>query len=163
MTKIQTMHCRVLHNLRHTSESDWHLWNPMGGMGPFFFAILDLKYYWPNGIFRNPTLTTWGSCTGHYLNQGHLYLYICVFVMSWYFCWQKPTPGHLGRPRCRPAQPSQSCPSCQKTKAAARSQKISKNPPKNCPKSPTRVTARGDFLAPSRFLLLAFSCQLQFH
>ena len=88
---------------------------------------------------------------------------ICLFVMSWYFCWQKPTLGHLGRPRCRPAQPSQSCPSCQKTKAAARSQEISKNPLKNCPKSPTRVTARGDFLAQSCFLLFAFSCQLQFH
>ena len=61
MTKIQTMHSRVLQDsLRHTLESNWHLWNPMGDMGPFF-AILNLKYNWPTGLFRNPTLTTWGS------------------------------------------------------------------------------------------------------
>ena len=48
----------------------------MGDMGPFF-AILDLKYYWPTGLLRNPNLITWGSCTGHYLARA---ICICVFV-----------------------------------------------------------------------------------
>ena len=69
------------------------------GMGPFF-AILDLEYYWPTGLFRNPTLTTWGSCTGHYLDQGHLYLCICHVLV---FLLTETYPGSFGTSSVSPS------------------------------------------------------------
>ena len=102
MTKIQTMHSRVRQDsLRHTLESNRHLWNPMGDLGPFF-VILDLRYYWTTGLFRNPTLTTWGS---YWTLSGlgpFVFVYLCICHVL-VFLLTETYPGSFGTSSVSPS------------------------------------------------------------
>ena len=64
---------------------------------------------------------------------------ICPFLLDKILCLLvvgKPTPGHLGRPPCRPTQPSLSSPSSRRDLQNRICSKNQKRPSKSCPKSP---------------------------